>query len=43
MTEVDDLIERLNRNMPPATRLLDGKVVAAAVGQRWAEMTFQME
>ena len=43
MTEVDDLIERLNRNMPPATRLLDGRVVAADVGQRWAEMTFQMK
>ena len=43
VTDVEDLIERLNRNMPPATRLLEGKVVAADVGERWAEMTFRMK
>ena len=43
MTDVEELIDRLNRNMPPATRLLEGKVVAANIEERWAEMTFQMK
>ena len=43
VTNVEELIERLNRNMPPATRLLEGKVVAASVEERWAEMTFRMK
>ncbi len=43
MTDLDELIARLNRNMPPATRLLDGHVVAADIGARWADMTFLMK
>lgn len=43
MTEIETLIERLNRNMPPAARILDGRVVDGSVSERWAEMTFLMK
>lgn len=43
MTELDELIARVNRNMPPATRLLEGRVVAADIAARWVDMTFRMK
>ena len=43
MTELDELIARVNRNMPPATRLLEGRVVAAEIAARRVDMTFRMK
>jgi uncharacterized protein (TIGR00369 family) len=43
MTELDELIARLNLHMPPATRILDGRVIDANVSERWADMSFVMK